>query len=448
MRCASAVAGLIALIEVFRPAFTRPSFEKCRQLAGLAPDPGAADGHGRHRGSGPGWRRHHVAWHRFFSTARWSADEPDLSVLQQILAHFVERRAAGGRLSRRHVGAEERAAGWGIGNHIDAVRSSVAPRCSASPRLGGPVRGRAALFSHRRGHSWCLPAVPEQEDGQGRRRGPPQEDRTGPRVDPNCRLRSERDGSGCSATAPTAAPKSGRTAYCNSVLVGAMRHDAALTTLPDPAPATAEVASSPGPRLPTPAQMAQDEGIPWRPATVRIYGRTNRRVQDGRRAMVPRLPRLAAPGGHCPRDDGRNRACRVTSPDATMSPEEILQAYASGGPSRSPATSSSTPASPTPRTGRGPQSGRNALGGPPSPSPSSGTTAFGHGSAFDWGPAAPLVPPAPKPLFPGGPRDGASGCVGIVDPIVLVHFGNKSGGSPLAEDRAPPPTASSSRCAA
>ena len=52
-----------------------------------------------------------------------------------------------------------------------------------------------------------------------------------------------------------------------------MRPDAALTALPDPVLEAAR--GRPrirGDRLPTPARMAADGGVPWQQLTVRIYG--------------------------------------------------------------------------------------------------------------------------------------------------------------------------------
>lgn len=125
VRCASAVAGLIALIEVVRPAFTLPSFEKCRQLwLGWLLTQGRRTVTGAIVASGQAGRRHHAAWHRFFSGARWSADELGRLVLQQILARFVVEGQPVVVSLDDTLAPKKGPRVWGIGNHIDAVRSS------------------------------------------------------------------------------------------------------------------------------------------------------------------------------------------------------------------------------------------------------------------------------------------------------------------------------------
>ncbi len=123
---------------------------------------------------------------------------------------------AGGRLSRTMPLAPKKGPRvWGIGNHID-VRGAFAPRHQGvllRPRLGGPVRGRSFSFSHR---PWAFSRWPYRSvrrfavDGKALRLK-----KTELGLGQLIQLLlsppgSERDGSGCSATAPTAVPKAGR----------------------------------------------------------------------------------------------------------------------------------------------------------------------------------------------------------------------------------------------
>ncbi len=317
MRCASAVAGLIALIEVFRPAFTRPSFEKCRQLwLGWLLTQGRRTVTGAIVASGQGGRGHHAAWHRFFSTARWSADELGRLVLQQILAHFVAEGEPVVVSLDDTLAPKKGPRVWGIGSHIER----------------GAFSRRTKVFCF--GHVWVVLCVVVQPSFSHRPWALPvlfrlYRSKKTAKADGVARLKKtelarelvqlvaswvRRDGSGCSATAPTAAPKSGRTCpatRCWSVQCGTTQP---LRRLPDPAPATGRGRPVSGGRASTPAQMAPGRGHPVEACDgPHLRPRPNRRVQDGPlHAMVPRLPRLAAPGGHWyPRDDGLKSPVRV-----------------------------------------------------------------------------------------------------------------------------------------
>jgi len=457
VRCASAVAGLIALIEVFRPAFTRPSFEKCRQLwLGWLLTQGRRTVTGAIVASGQAGRRHHAAWHRFFSTARWSADELGRLVLQQILAHFVAEGELVVVSLDDTLAPKKGPRVWGIGNHIDAVRSSRGTKvfCFGHVWVVLCVVVQPS-FSHR---PWALPVLfrlyrskkTAKADGVARLKKTELARElvqlvaswVGAR-----RIRVLGDSAYCCAEV-------GQNLPCNSVLVGAMRHDAALTTLPDAAPATGR--GRPrlrGPRLPTPAQMAQDEGIPWRPATVRIYGRDQIVEYKTVVAQWYRVCHALPLRVVIVRVTTGEIACRVYfSSDATMSPEEILQAYALRWPIEV--------------TFRDLKQHLGFADPPNRKRAAVERTApwvgllfsitvlwydrVGHGSAFDWAPLRPWYRQRRSPSFQEvlATARRAAAASAFVDPIVLVHFGNKSGGSPLAADRAPPPTASSSRCAA
>ncbi len=267
MRCASAVAGLLALIELVRPAFTRPSFEKCRQMwLGWLLTLGRRTVTGAIVAAGQAGRRHHAAWHRFFVTARWSADELGRLVLQQVLAHFVAEGEPVVVSLDDTLAPKKGPHVWGIGNHIDAVRSSRGTKvfCFGHVWVVLCVVVQPS-FSHR---PWALPVLfrlyrskkTAEADGVTRLK--------------KTELARELVQLVTSWVGGRRVKVLGDSAYCcaevgqnlprNSVLVGAMRPDAALTALPEPPSTTGR--GRPrlrGRRLPTPAQMAMDESTPW-----------------------------------------------------------------------------------------------------------------------------------------------------------------------------------------
>ncbi len=254
---------------------------------------------------------------------------------------------------------------------------------------------------------------------------------------------SERDGSGCSATAPTAVGRSRAEPapyWCWSAKGGTTQplRRCRIRRLRRPRSPPSLGAAPPHARPDGFRTRASCGGLRF----VRTWPRPNRRVQDGplRNGTASATPcRL---GGHCPRDDGRNRLVESISSDATMSPEEI-PAYARWPIEVTFRDLKQHPAR-RPRTGSGAAVERTALRA------SSITVLWydrvGHGSAFDWVPCS-LVPPAPKPSF----QEVLATARRAAKPHrhLLIHragaLRQQIRGSPPAADRALPPTASSSR---
>ena len=452
MRSASAVAGLIALIEVVRPAFSRPSFEKCRQLwLGWLLALGRRTVAGALVAAGLAGRRHHAAWHRFFSKATWSPDHLGRLLLQQVLVHWVAEDQPVLVSVDDTLAPKKGPQVWGIGNHLDAVRSTRGTKvfCFGHVWVVLCVVVHPS-FSHR---PWALPVLfrlyrskkTAAADGVPRRK--------------KTELAREMVQLLASWVPERKLAVLGDTAYCcaevgrslpdNADLVGAMRPDAALTALPAPKPKGQRGRRRiRGERLPTPAEIARNDAIPWQTTTVRIYGRTQQiqyktftaqwyRVCHGRllRIVVVRVQTGAID-------------CRVYfSTDPTMSAEQVLQYYALRWPIEVTFRDLKQHlgfADPPSRTRLAVERTAPWVG-----------LLFtltilwydqnGHGSAFDWVPLRPWYRHRQGPSFQDvlAAARRAAVASAFVDPVVLVHLDSKSkGASPTCTD--PPATAASS----
>src|SRR6266542_1374179 len=77
--------SLADLLIVFRPCFTAPTFATFRAMvAGFLAQPGLHTVTGMLVGARLAGRRHHDLAYRFFATARWSADQLGLVLLDLI----------------------------------------------------------------------------------------------------------------------------------------------------------------------------------------------------------------------------------------------------------------------------------------------------------------------------------------------------------------------------
>lgn len=111
-------------MEELRPAFTQPGFEN-----GLVVFVGWVLTEGTHAvtqalvNTDVARRRHHEAFHRFFSRGTWKPDE-----VGRLLFTHVVRRLARGEVVRLVVddtlAAKKGPDVLGIGSHLDAVRST------------------------------------------------------------------------------------------------------------------------------------------------------------------------------------------------------------------------------------------------------------------------------------------------------------------------------------
>ena len=279
--------------------------------------------------TGVAGKRHHEAFHRFFSRGTWNPDRLGYWLfcrLERWMGPGAVRICIDDTLAPKK-GAEV----FGIGTHIDAVRSSR----------------RQKVFSF--GHCWVVLAVVVRVPFSKRAWALPM------------LLRLYRNKKACPTPEYAKKTQMARQmievfaswtdrrieltadcAYCNDtvtrglpdriVLFGAMRPDAVLTALPDE--------SQPGPEggrpkkrgkvLPKPECIARDGRRPWRTCKVFLYGRervVSYKTICGQwyRACGPRLLRIVIV-----ETDAGTIAWRVFfCTDASLSVPEILAGYGS-----------------------------------------------------------------------------------------------------------------------
>lgn len=222
-------------------------------------------------------RRHHEAFHRFFSRGAWDPDTLGLWVFWRIVAVFGETGAV--RVVLDDTLAPKKGPHvFGIGSHLDAVRSTKRQKifCFGHCWVVLSVLVRVP-FSTR---TWALPVLfrlyRTQKDCE--RQGVSHRKKTALAREmldvftswvPDRRIDLAADSAYCNDTVTHDLPE-------RVVLFGAMRPDAVLTELP----AIARRRSKGGrPRkrgrlLRKPQQIARDGRTPWQSTEATLYGRT------------------------------------------------------------------------------------------------------------------------------------------------------------------------------
>jgi len=271
-----ALQSLLLVLEAARPALTAPGFVNFRVLFA-----GWVLTEGRHAvtealvQTGVAGRRHHEAFHRFFSRGTWSPDELGALVFRNILAVLPPDAplfvAVDDTLAPRK-GPEV----FGIGSHLDAVRSTKRQKifcfghCWVTLAVVMPVP-----FSSR---TWALPVLFRlyRTVKDCERKGHPHKKKT--------ELARELLDVVGSWAAGRSISVSMDSAYCNDtvmrglperfIVFGAMRPDADLTALPR----TKRPHANGRPRvrgvpLPKPERLARDERVPWQRVKALLYGK-------------------------------------------------------------------------------------------------------------------------------------------------------------------------------
>ncbi len=269
-----ALRTLLEALEVVRPAFTRPGFGNLVVVfAGWALTSGPHAVTQALVTTGVAGRRHHEAFHRFFSRGSWDPDEVGQLLFGWIARHL--REGASVRVALDDTLATKKGPHvFGIGSHLDAVRST---RCQK-------------IFAF--GHCWVVLAVLLPVPFSSRvfalpvlfrlyrtvrscaRSGQPHRKKTelarelldvlaawvGSR-----RVEIAADSAYCNDTITRGLPD-------NFVLFGAMRPDAVLTALP---PARRRKGGRPSKRgrpVAKPEAIAKDGRRPWLACEATIYG--------------------------------------------------------------------------------------------------------------------------------------------------------------------------------
>jgi hypothetical protein len=222
-------------------------------------------------------RRHHEAFHRFFSRGAWNPDGVGRWVFWRIVGVFGEVGAV--RIVLDDTLAPKKGPHvFGIGSHLDAVRSTRRQKvfCFGHCWVVLAVLVRVA-FSKR---TWALPVLfrlyRTQKDCA--RQGVPHRKKTALAREmldvfgswvPDRRIDVAADSAYCNDTVTHDLPE-------RIVLFGAMRPDAVLTALPA-APGRASKGGRPRKRgclLRKPQEIARDGRSPWQSTEATLYGRT------------------------------------------------------------------------------------------------------------------------------------------------------------------------------
>lgn len=267
---------LLALVEVLRPALTRPGFDNLVVLfIGWIRATGTRSVTGALVAAGAAGRVHHEGFHRFFSRGTWSPDQLGRLVLEFVLRRIrVEtpvRLVLDDTLAPKkgpHV--------FGIGCHLDPMRTTKRQKvfdfghCWVVLALLLPMP-----FSRR---AWALPLFFRLYRTQKwcERHRQPYRKKT--------ELAREMLDLLVLLTGARRVELSADSAYCcgtvtrglsqRIVLFGAMRPDAALTSVPPPRRAGQR--GRPrivGPRVAKPEALVADTRVPWQQCQAQLYGR-------------------------------------------------------------------------------------------------------------------------------------------------------------------------------
>ena len=270
------LGSLLTIVEaVFRPELTRPSLARVLVLVvGWVQVMGPV-----HTitatlvATGVAGKRHHEAFHRFFSRGTWSPDAIGFGLLRRL-----EKWMAEGPLRvvlDDTVAPKKGPHVFGIGTHVDAVRSTR--------------RHRVFVF----GHCWVVLAVLVHVSFTSRVWALPilfrlyrnQKDclRRHVAYRKKTELARELLDTLCRWTGERRIEVVADAAYCNDtitrglpmriVVFGAMRPDAVLTALPVSGRHRGRP-SKRGPLLPKPQAVAEDGSKPWQRCKADLYGRT------------------------------------------------------------------------------------------------------------------------------------------------------------------------------
>ena len=325
-----AEASLLSLLHLVRPWLTAPGFWHFLVLAvGWIRSHGRRSVTGALVETGVAGRRHHEAFHRFFSRGTWNPDTIGRAIFHRLVAHLEVdspvRIVIDDTLARK-TGPKV----FGIASHLDAVQSTRKRR----------------VFSF--GHCWVVLAVVVQVPFSRRLWALPVLFRLYRRqadCDKNggvFRKKTELARDMLDMVAWWTARRvelATDCAYCNEtvlrnlpdhvVVFGAMRLDAALTALPKPQ--TTPQRGRPrirGEELPPPEKLAGDTTNPWKTCNVYVYRRelTMRyKSVDAQWYQVTggRLLRIVL----VPTETGTVRYRAFFCTDPTRAPAEIIAGY-------------------------------------------------------------------------------------------------------------------------
>ncbi len=326
------LASFLSVMEALRPALTRPGYANALVVAC-----GWLLTHGQHAvteslvATGVATRRHHEAFHRFFSRGTWNPDRLGYWLFRRLLPFL---NADPVRAVIDDTVAPKKGAGvFGIGSHVDAVRSTRKHRIFVFGHCWVVLAIMVRLpFSPR---IWALPVLFRLA------RNLKECEKHGAVYRKKTELAREMLDVLCEWVGGRRVELAADSAYCNDtimrdlpgnvVLFGAMRPDAVLTAPPEPKGRSKSGGrpSKRGKALPKPEAIARDGRRPWKTTTAHLYGRKTKvlyktMTAQWYRACGTRLLRIvvvATSGGNVP-----YRVFFCT--DASVSVEALLETYA------------------------------------------------------------------------------------------------------------------------
>jgi hypothetical protein len=266
---------LLELLEVFRPALTRPGFANLLVVfAGWVQTSGPHAVTQALVAAGVAGRRHHEAFHRFFSRGSWSPDELGRLLFGYLLHHLAKDTAI--RIVLDDTVAPKKGPHvFGIGSHVDAVRSTRKRRIFVFGHCWVVLAVLVQVPFSRR--PWALPLLLRlyRTEKECLRKKLPHRKKT--------QLARDMIDVVLTWTGERSVEIAADAFYCNDTLLnglpstvtwfGAMRPDAVLTALPE-----RELVPRRGRRrirgeaVPKPKAIASD-GSSWLRTTAFLYGR-------------------------------------------------------------------------------------------------------------------------------------------------------------------------------
>jgi hypothetical protein len=266
------LAALLAVWQLFQPYLTRPAFARMLPIAAGWILTTAAK-----RAitetlvvTGIAGKRHHEAYHRFFSRGTWSPDHIGL----ELLWHLHKRGMPLMLVLDDTVAPKKGPSVHGIGSHVDPVRSTKAFRVFTFGHCWVVLCMVIHVpFSQR---PWALPVLfrlyRNKKECAAKGAAYHKKTELGRELIglvasrfPNERIEMAADSAYTNSTLLVGKP-------VNVVFFGAMRPDAVLTDLPKPRARSAKGRPvKRGAPLPKPEQLASDESVPWQTCEANLY---------------------------------------------------------------------------------------------------------------------------------------------------------------------------------
>lgn len=271
-----ALRTLLDLLEVLRPPLTRPGFTNLLVVfVGWVLTAGPHAVTCALLATGVAGRRHHEAFHRFFSRGTWKPDQLGYGLLL-VLVRMLSDEAPLRLVVDDTICSKKGPEVFGLGTHVDAVRSTKRHRAFCFGHCWVVLAVLVDVPFSRR--PWALPILLRlyRTKKECRRHRSVYRKKTELAKEmlavvlswlPQRRIDLAADSAYCNRTVLRELPK-------RVVVFGAMCAKAQLTALPPPAkPGKPGRRRLRGETLPNPQALAHDQAAPWHRTTAWLYGR-------------------------------------------------------------------------------------------------------------------------------------------------------------------------------